>query len=401
MRSPLPQDVVETIIAFVDDRSTLYHTALTCRGLLPASRLNLLHDVAVNPARFHHLDSMTSVAFLAPYFYSLQLFDDERQPWIHTFFDRFSMILFHLRYLVLIHLQGQQHPVVPTDSLPRHCYTSLQTLTISNGTFDSFAHFRNLVNAFPQVSRLIVEGVEWSPLCSASEGMESRGPLLEQLWFNSRNDGEVTMLVDWITRTPSALTIRDLNVTSRGVLSAPDFPAVQRLADSLGRSLEHFEVSLRHWSQSKLTFLRSDCQLHLMSGRVAMLDNGMDLSRNTCLQTLYVRDVHSGTWDYLLLLLRSRVSPAVLTRLSLDLHIPTLEDFHAFQACFQAGLDGVLAQRDFSQLQGFTVWLRAAPPSMTPLELVKAFELCMPALPSGCLYQVKPWWDLGLGRRSD
>ncbi|KAI1784858.1 hypothetical protein LXA43DRAFT_900913 [Ganoderma leucocontextum] len=380
MRSPLPQNVVKTIIAFVDDRSTLYHCALTCRGLLPASRLNLLYDVAINPARFNHLASMASVAFLAPYFYSLQLFDDERQPWIHTFFDRFSIILFHIRYLVLIHLQGQRHPVVPSDIFPRHRYTSLRTLTISNGTFDSFAHFQNLVNAFPQVSRLMVEGVEWSPLCSTSGGTESRGPLLEQLWFNSRNDGEVTMLVDWILRTPSALSIRDLNVGSKGVLSAHDFPAVQRLTDSLGQSLEHFEVSLRHWSQN----------------------SGMDLSRNTCLQTLYVRDVDAGAWENFLLLLGHRVSPTALTHISFDLHVPTLEDFHAFQACFQAGLDdGVLAQKDFSQLQGFTVWLRAAPPSMTPLELVKAMELCMPAFPSGCLYQVKPWWDLGLGRRSD
>lgn len=259
MRSPLPQHVVKAIIAFVDDRPTLFHCSLTCRELLPASRLNLLHDVAINPARFNHLASMASVAFLAPYFYSLQLFDDERQPWIHTFFDRFSVILFHIRYLVLIHLQGQRHPVVPIDSLPRHRYTSLRTLTISNGTFSSFAHFQNLVNAFPQVSRLMVEGVEWSPLRSACGGVESRGPLLEQLWFNSRNDGEVTMLVDWIIRTPSALTIRDLNVASRGVLSAQDFPAVQRLTDSLGHSLEHFEVSLRHWSQS--TFPPSHYQL--------------------------------------------------------------------------------------------------------------------------------------------
>lgn len=128
----------------------------------------------------------------------------------------------------------------------------------------------------------------------------------------------------------------------------------------------------------------------------------MDLSRNTCLQTLYVRDVDSRTWENFRLLLAERVSPAALTRISFDLHIPTLEGFRAFQICFKAGLDGVLAQKDFSQLQGFTVWLRAIPPSMTPLELVKAFELYMPTrLPSGCLYQVKPWWDLGLGRRSD
>ena len=266
MGPSLPQNVVRTIIAFVDDRPTLHQCALTCRGLLPASRLNLLYDVAINPARFNHLASMASVAFLAPYFYSLQLSDDERQPWIHTFFDRFSVILFHIRYLVLIHLQGQKHPVVPIDSLPRHRYTSLRTLTISNGTFNSFAHFQNLVNAFPQVSRLMVEGVEWSPFRASSEGMESRGPLLEQLWSNSRNGGEVTMLVDWIMRTPSALTIRDLNVASRGVLSGQDFPAVQRLTSSLGQSLEHFEISLRHWSES--TFLPSDCPLHLMSGRV-------------------------------------------------------------------------------------------------------------------------------------
>ncbi|KAM5536144.1 hypothetical protein V8D89_010243 [Ganoderma adspersum] len=378
MRPSLPQNIVKNIISFVDDRSTLHHCALTCRGLLPASRLNLLYDVAISPAKFNHLASMASVAFLAPYFYSLQLSDDERQPWIHTFFDRFSVILFHIRYLVLIHLQGQKHPVVPIDSLPRHRYTSLRTLTISNGTFDSFVHFQNLVNAFPQVSRLMVEGVEWSPFRVSSEGMESRGPLLEQLWFNSRNGGEVTMLVDWIIRTPSALTIRDLNVASRGNLSGQDFPAVQRLTSSLGQSLEHFEISLRHWSEN----------------------NGIDLSRNTCLQTLYVRDVDSGTWNNFRLLLDERVSPAALTRLSFDLHIPTLEDFHALQACFQAGLDGVFTQKGFSQLQGFTVWLRAAPPSMTPLELVKALELCMPALPSGCLCQVKPWWDLGLGRRS-
>ena len=128
----------------------------------------------------------------------------------------------------------------------------------------------------------------------------------------------------------------------------------------------------------------------------------MDFSQNTCLQTLYVRDVDSRTWENFRLLLGERVSPAALARLSFDLHIPTLEDFRAFQACFKAGLDGVLAQRGFSQLQGLTVWLRAVPPSMTPLELVKALELYVPALlPSGCLYQVKPWWDLGLGRRSD
>ena len=124
------------------------------------------------------------------------------------------------------------------------------------------------------------------------------------------------------------------------------------------------------------------------------------MSQNTCLQTLYVRDVDSGTWDNFRFLLDECVSPAALTRLSFDLHIPTLEDFHALQAFFQGGLDGVLTRKGFSQLQGFTVWLRAAPPSMTPLELVKAFEPCMPALPSVCLCQVKPWWDLGLGRRS-
>ena len=108
----------------------------------------------------------------------------------------------------------------------------------------------------------------------------------------------------------------------------------------------------------------------------------------------------SQSWDNLALLLSRRLSSAALERLSLDLYIPTLEDLHACEAHFQAGLDDILTKDAFSRLQVVTVWLRAAPPSVMPLELVGAMELCKPALPSGCVFHVRPWWDLGLGRHS-
>ena len=256
--SRLPQNVVHTIIAFVDDHATLCRCALSGRELLPASRSNLLYDVVITSPKFEHLASMGSVAFVAPYFYSLQLCDDEKEPWIHTFFDRFSIILLHLRYLVLIQLQANIHPVIPSDSIPRHRYTSLTTLTISHGTFQSFPQFQVLVCAFPQVVRLTIEGIEWNgPSCGEPSDLGPHGPLLEQLWFNARNEGDVTTLVDWILCTPSAQSIRDLNLCTRGVLSTYDLPAVQKLAESLGPSLEHFEISLHHWSQSKFPHLRS------------------------------------------------------------------------------------------------------------------------------------------------
>ncbi|TBU39832.1 hypothetical protein BD309DRAFT_397611 [Dichomitus squalens] len=378
MHSRLPRNVVHTIISLVDDRATLCRCALSGRELLPASRLNLLYDVAITPAKFNHLACMGSVEFLAPYFYSLQLCDDRNEPWIHTFFDRFSLILLHLRYLVLMQLQAHMHPVIPSDSIPRHRYASLTTLTISNGTFQSFPHLQTLVCAFPHVIRLIIEGVEWKRSCGDSSDLALHGPLLEQLWFNARNEGDVTTLVDWILCTPSAHSIRDLSLCSRGVLNAYDMPAVERLAESLGPSLEHFEISLRHCSQN----------------------DGVNLSSNTCLRSLYVRDVGSGTWDSFALLLGQRISPAALTCLSVDLHIPTAEDLHAFEVDFQAGLDNILPKKAFSRLQAVTVWLRSAPPSMTPLELVNVMELCRPTLPSGCVYQVKPWWDLRSGQHS-
>lgn len=119
----------------------------------------------------------------------------------------------------------------------------------------------------------------------------------------------------------------------------------------------------------------------------------MDLSPNTALRTLHIRNVDASSADCLVLLLDRRIYPTNLVSLMLDLHITTQCAVDSLAApCSE--VSRILSRTIYSSLESVTVWLREIPPSSCTRALLSVVEGWMPELRSLSILHVKPWWNL-------
>ncbi|OBZ67510.1 hypothetical protein A0H81_12544 [Grifola frondosa] len=226
----LPPEVTDCIIDALHDRQTLCSCALTCRNWLPASRYNLFYRITINKRPN----------------YDALLWEDKERPWVHVIPHVFSIHLRNVRFLTIGDFIWDTFRLPPSFYTLGTHFTSVSTLELCSGRFSTFSEFRRLICAFPQLSRLFVQDTEWSrsprtPLPSTHHAFTMDRPRLELLWFDSAAEGGVITLLDWLLRTPSAQSISDLQLWTQG---RSEFVACENILESLGPSLEHFQLSL-------------------------------------------------------------------------------------------------------------------------------------------------------------
>ncbi|KAI0630981.1 hypothetical protein C8Q77DRAFT_1219219 [Trametes polyzona] len=377
MPDTLPFSVIIRILNSLTDRDTLCSCALACRQWLPASRYNLFYRVAIS--RRSNFDCLVRVA-KSPHIahslknvHSLQLWEDQERPWIHLFPLLFSRSLPRMFFLTLGDFVWDVFP------LPRSFYAidfhlpSVTNLELIDGNFYNFAEFRRLVGAFRRLTRLVVKNVGWrvapqGSLCA----FESSHPRLDTLWFNSSCEGAVTALVEWLIRTPSKTTLRDVQIWQQYV---GNLPSLQRFTQTLGCHLEYFQVSLKSWTR----------------------DRYLDLSRNTSLRSLHIRDVDASSCRILSLFLEALAPARDLADLALYLCIPTLAALCALKAFWADAADALVRDGRFRALRTVRVWLCEAPPAavVPTADLLRELRGWMRLLETRALVHVSPWLSLG------
>lgn len=211
-------------------------------------------------------------------------------------------------------------------------------------------------------------------------------PSLELLWFKSRSENAISALVNWLVGSPSTETLNDIQIWEQ---YSGDIPGIQRLTRAVGPRLEHFQVSLQFWTRG------ASAKCVLPAAQLifwAYLDKHLDLSANTSLKTLHVRDIDSSSCQHLLFLLE-HLSPGSLKELSLHLHIPTLDDLGVLRVHWKDVAD-ILARAAFALLPMMTIWLVKVPPaaaisiadlagelrSWTPLDAERTYLRVFPLL---------------------
>ncbi|KAI0716381.1 hypothetical protein C8Q76DRAFT_405448 [Earliella scabrosa] len=253
LRNELPTEIVDVVVSHIDDRPTLYSCSLTCRRWLPASRFHLFRNLSITSrTNYDILVRVRDTPHISHSFdnlYSLQLWEDQERPWVHLLPLLLSRRLAHVELLTLAKFRWHDFPLHPTFYTIGYSMPSLTSLTLVRGSFFSFREFRTLVCSFERLSELIIERVAWRTLPSYPHCVSaSRLPRLRLLWVNSGCEGVLSALVDWLLRTPSASSIRDLKLGDYGIQSSCDVPVVQRLTRALGASLESYELPLMAWT---------------------------------------------------------------------------------------------------------------------------------------------------------
>lgn len=249
MLAELPSEVVDVLVGHIDDSQTLCSCSLTCRRWLPASRFHLFRTVSITSrTSYDILVRVRDAPHIAHSFdnlYSMQLRDDAVRPWLHLVPLLLGHRLGRVELLTLLKFSWHEFPLHPTFYSIGYQMPSLTSLTLAGGIFFSFTDFRRLVCSFERLSVLIVERVAWHTAPSHSRcDFTSRLPRLRLLWVNSATEGAISALVNWLLRTPSARSIRDLQLGNYGLQGSCDGSAVQRLARSLGAALESYELPL-------------------------------------------------------------------------------------------------------------------------------------------------------------
>ncbi|KAI0720802.1 hypothetical protein C8T65DRAFT_788704 [Cerioporus squamosus] len=372
----LPTEVVDVLVSHIDDRHTLCSCSLTCRRWLPASRFHLFRNLSIpTRASYEILVRIRDTPHISHSFaniYSLQLWEDRDKPWLYLVPLVFANRLAHVRILTLLKFRWNEFPLHRSFFTIGFCLASVTSLTLVGGTFHTFAEFRRLVSALEHLTELIVERVAWrNPPMYSRCAYPALLPRLQLLWLNTGCESTVTALVHWLLCTPSARSIRDLQLGNYGTQSACDMRAAQRLTAGLGPALENYELSLQA------------CTIGMSSLAAS----------NTSLRTLHIRNVDLSSCGYLVLLLSRRVYPASLVHLSFDLYIASHESLELLAALWTQ-VDEVLVGEAFSSLQMVTIWLRQVPPASSVGLLLKTVEGWMLGLKSRSLLHVKPWWNL-------
>ncbi|KAI8976633.1 hypothetical protein BD414DRAFT_422849 [Trametes punicea] len=375
MSAPWPQEVVYRIIEAIDDRDTLRSCALVCRQWLPASRYHLFQRILIaSHSSFETLVQVRDAPHIAPAYEnvrSLQLRDDKERPWLHLFPlllfpDRFPRLFF----LTMGQFAWDKHPLPRTFLHSCTQFRAVTTLNLSDGIFYSFAEFRRLVGAFKQLRRLFVDNVGWRYSSQHPAGSSpSTSPRLQLLWFIPACTGAVPALVDWLLSSASVESLTDLQIRES---DGHDLPEIQRLTRILGPHLEHFQVSLRFWTQDRCS----------------------DLSYNTFLRTLHVRDVEASSCRFVAPFL-DRLMPRELVHITFHLHLHSLRELKVVEGVWSDVAD-ILSRDDFLPLQMLAVWVHSAPPAEEiPLaDLQARIRSWMPILDARTFLHVSPWYTL-------
>lgn len=250
MPASLPQEAIVRILNFLFlDRQTLCNCALVCRQWRPPSRYSLFYRLAIpHRASFDLLVRIRDEPHIASAFAnvrSLQLWDDQDEPWIHLFPHMFSRCLPRMHFLTFGNFIWDILPLDPNIAATGTHFPAVTTLKLANGRFHSFNDFRRVVCSCTQLIHLYVENVEWRAMTSAY-GAASVDPGLHLLWFKSHSKNAISALVDWLIDSPSTGTLSDIQIWEQ---YSEDLPEVQRLTRAVGPKLEHFQVSLQFWTR--------------------------------------------------------------------------------------------------------------------------------------------------------
>ena len=279
----IPQEIIDTIINYVTDDSlnqrneTLLQCALVCRDWLPTSRSQLLNFVDLTSARAYNsiVDNVLQSSRMRPYLVSTKsawLEDpskhDEpspqegvRQPWTHRFIHDFAGHLPNLESLTIENAHWTSCPPHPSAHLATSRFTSLTELSLSDCRLPSAHMLRRMVSALPFLNTLRLTKVSWSPargglpLSERGDADLVRGPALETFYLVcSRGDDDCLVpFLDWLSRTPTRTSLRNLSITSmRTDISPLTNDACMAFVETVAPGLVELDVSLGTYTPSQL-----------------------------------------------------------------------------------------------------------------------------------------------------
>ncbi|KAH9848351.1 hypothetical protein C2E23DRAFT_439912 [Lenzites betulinus] len=235
--------------------------------------------------------------------------DTTEQPWIHLFLHQYSGRFASLETLDLENFSWDRALGFWTIGTG---FPSITTLTLDNGTFQSFEQFHNVVFACKNLTKLTMTNTKWhvGPTRSLYDATEAC-PKLEAVWFrNSTFQDAVPALVDWIVKTRLWETVSDVVLFAK---RPSDLDKIRELTGTLGTRLTHLQISMNF----------------------ATPDNFPDLSKNSSLRELSLWDIDKSSCQALCPLLK-RLSLAKLRRFKLRLTIPSQDDLNTMETPLKA-----------------------------------------------------------------
>ena len=279
----IPPEIIDTIINHVTDDSfnkrneTLLKCALVCRDWLPTSRSQLVNFVDLTSARAYNsiVDNVLQSSRMRPFLVSTKsawLEDPSKrdepsaqeggqQPWTHRFIHDFAGHLPNLESLTIENAHWTSCPPHPSAHLATSRFTSLTELSLSDCRLPSAHMLRRMVSALPFLNTLRLTKVSWSPargglpLSERGDADLVRGPALETFYLVcSRGDDDCLVpFLDWLSRTPTRTSLRNLSITSmRTNISPLTDDACMAFVETVAPGLVELDVSLGTYTPSQL-----------------------------------------------------------------------------------------------------------------------------------------------------
>ncbi|KAI0944697.1 hypothetical protein AcW1_002347 [Taiwanofungus camphoratus] len=312
MSQTFPTEVFELVISFVRDYKTVLACSLTCRAWVPRSRYYLFRQVQfLNPQR---LDQFAELVTANPFLGSLvrelyiPLGDGQHSPRSKVF-AMFPFVLAH-RLPAVEHLLigpfGNNPIGVNQLEIPSFHQQYLHTMSefasitridLWNTRFHSLTEFGRFVCSLPGLCILNCSEVSWKTDAYSPHAFKPR-----------KADGRLHRLfmvavpfsadmVNWLL-VPMSVTACLANIVLPSIYDN-EIEHAARLLEAVGPSLHHLAIGFGVRESEKTSGLEQNGEVRDI-GRVPDLkqavERRLNLRRNDCLRTIYLRFNNSGGW---------------------------------------------------------------------------------------------------------
>ena len=285
----LPGEITDRIISNVwPDIASLLSCSLVCSTWLPASRHHLFTELR-SPSKKSYdllvsrvlrcermrpcLASVRSVE-LIEYRIGAQLWEPLRpEEKIGQFF--LNDFIGHLPNMRTLRFQAEdwiQCPPRPNAFAGFSRFPSLRILELFDCKFPSFALLCQMLSALPALSSLMINDVYWppcpvnrcAPVCAPGSD-SNRGPKLETLYFAMEGVNHCAWeFMDWLVRTPSQSSIRELEVFRGCGPWIDPWSVVSAYTDLFASSVDYLRILYTNsgcaypWKHSVMLTFRAD-----------------------------------------------------------------------------------------------------------------------------------------------
>ncbi|KAH9945586.1 hypothetical protein B0H21DRAFT_427058, partial [Amylocystis lapponica] len=237
----LPPEITDRIIDCLRGNPwALCACALTCQTWLPRSRYNLFRTLLIrNRASLESLVALARGPYTLPFFdpvHELFLYErdmlppptpqsfphrtvegysvKQRRPFVHLVPLRLPQVVLSVQVLHIEGLDWRAQPVHPSAPVSFAAFRAVSALTLQHTEFGSFGELQRVLCALPALAALVLHNVRWANDSAPRATAHSRcaQPRLSTLCLHRCPTKEGSALLDWVARTPSSHSLRELQL---------------------------------------------------------------------------------------------------------------------------------------------------------------------------------------------